>query len=69
MGTRFFIDPAPHYISVNLGVFLCKRCCEINQYLGIHTSSVKSVQLDEMDEMIYKVKASHIISPRYKRFA
>ena len=36
----------PSWASVNIGVFLCQRCCGIHRSFGVHISRIKSVTLD-----------------------
>lgn len=39
--------PDPKWASVNIGVFLCLKCCGVHRSLGTHISKVLSVTLDE----------------------
>jgi hypothetical protein len=48
-GNRFCADcdaKNPRWVSINLGVFVCMRCCGFHRKLGVHISKMKSVTLD-----------------------
>ncbi|XP_047309303.1 ADP-ribosylation factor GTPase-activating protein AGD12-like [Impatiens glandulifera] len=50
---RFCADcgsPDPKWASVNIGVFICLKCCGVHRSLGTHISKVLSVTLDEWTE-------------------
>ncbi|RDX66719.1 ADP-ribosylation factor GTPase-activating protein AGD12, partial [Mucuna pruriens] len=40
--------PDPKWASVNIGVFVCLKCCGVHRSLGAHISKVLSVALDEL---------------------
>ncbi|GMI92006.1 ARF-GAP domain 12 [Hibiscus trionum] len=42
--------PDPKWASVNIGVFLCLKCCGVHRSLGTHISKVLSVALDEWSD-------------------
>ncbi|KAG6496635.1 hypothetical protein ZIOFF_044505 [Zingiber officinale] len=42
--------PDPKWVSANIGVFLCLKCSEVHRSLGVDTSKVLSLTLDEWSE-------------------
>ncbi|KAH0448241.1 hypothetical protein IEQ34_022041 [Dendrobium chrysotoxum] len=42
--------PDPKWASVNIGVFICVKCCGVHRSLGTHISKVLSVTLDEWSD-------------------
>jgi ADP-ribosylation factor GTPase-activating protein 1 len=38
------------WASCNLGIFLCQDCAGIHRSLGVDTSRVKSIKLDNWDD-------------------
>ncbi|KAL8171730.1 hypothetical protein V2J09_023534 [Rumex salicifolius] len=40
----------PKWASVNIGVFICLKCCGVHRSLGTHVSKVLSVTLDEWSD-------------------
>ncbi|KAM7524827.1 hypothetical protein LguiA_014729 [Lonicera macranthoides] len=40
-------SPDPKWASVNIGVFICLKCCGVHRSLGTHISKVLSVTLDD----------------------
>ncbi|XP_039037393.1 probable ADP-ribosylation factor GTPase-activating protein AGD11 [Hibiscus syriacus] len=40
-------SPDPKWVSLNLGVFICIKCCGVHRSFGVHISKVFSVKLDE----------------------
>ncbi|CAI9788014.1 unnamed protein product [Fraxinus pennsylvanica] len=42
--------PDPKWASVNIGVFICLKCCGAHRSLGTHISKVLSVTLDEWSD-------------------
>jgi hypothetical protein len=45
----------PRWVSINLGVFVCMRCCGQHRKLGVHISKMKSVTLDRWTPEMVRV--------------
>lgn len=39
-------ERSPRWASVNLGCFVCIRCCGLHRKMGSHVSKIKSINLD-----------------------
>ena len=39
-------SPNPNWASLNLGIFICIKCCGCHRQLGTHISKIKSIDLD-----------------------
>ena len=46
----------PTWASINLGIMLCIECSGIHRSLGVHISKVRSVQLDDWEPELQKVR-------------
>ena len=59
------IEPAPNFVSLNLGLFICIKCSGHHRALGTRFSVTKSVLLDTFDDTKVKVNIKQILDENY----
>ncbi|KAM0676691.1 Zn finger-containing GTPase- Activating Protein for ARF [Binucleata daphniae] len=47
--------PNPHWASTSIGIFICLECASQHRSYGVRISRVKSVNMDNWNEELYKI--------------